>query len=216
MAEQAAYPNGARHGQVVHELGRQIVRGVFAPGQLVPTEEQLVAEFGLGRSALREGVKVLAGKGLIETRTSAGTRVRPRESWNLLDPDVLRWRFAAPVGGQDIAALADFRVAFEPGAARLAAEARTPAGLQQIEAAMAALWATADEPGAFIKADLAFHRAVFPAARKPRVRAPTTRPPRPPPPGCPRPPASATTGRPKRPCARSSRWPGPTRWPGAP
>ncbi len=164
MAEQGAYPHGARHGQVVHELGRQIVRGVFAPGQLVPTEEQLVAEFGLGRSALREGVKVLAGKGLIETRTSAGTRVRPRESWNLLDPDVLRWRFAEPVSGEDIAVLADFRVAFEPGAARLAAESRTPAGLQRIEAAMAALWATADEPAAFIEADLDFHRAVFLAA----------------------------------------------------
>ncbi len=60
----------------------------------MPTEDELVSQFQVGRSALREGVKVLAGKGLLESRTSAGTRVRPRESWNLLDPDVLRWRYA--------------------------------------------------------------------------------------------------------------------------
>ena len=86
----AAYPDQARHAQVVHGLGAQIVRGQLPPGAAVPTEDELVGQFDVGRSALREGVKVLAGKGLLESRTSAGTRVRPRESWNLLDPDVLR------------------------------------------------------------------------------------------------------------------------------
>ena len=73
----AAYPAQARHGQVVHGLGAQIVRGELGPGCPVPTEDELVSQFEVGRSALREGVKVLAGKGLLESRTSAGTRVRP-------------------------------------------------------------------------------------------------------------------------------------------
>ena len=90
----AAYPGQARHAQVVHALGAAIVRGELGPGSPVPTEDELVSRFEVGRSALREGVKVLAGKGLLESRTSAGTRVRPRESWNLLDPDVLRWRYS--------------------------------------------------------------------------------------------------------------------------
>ena len=90
----AAYPGQARHAQVVHALGAAIVRGELGPGSPVPTEDELVGRFEVGRSALREGVKVLAGKGLLESRTSAGTRVRPRESWNLLDPDVLRWRYS--------------------------------------------------------------------------------------------------------------------------
>lgn len=164
------YPGGPRHAQVVHELGAQIVRGELPPDAVIPTEEELVGTFDVGRSALREGVKVLAGKGLLESRTSAGTRVRPRESWNLLDPDVLRWRFAPdlgknpPISDVDIKVLADLRVALEPGAARLAAESSNLVHRAAITSAMADLWATADDPAAFIEADLAFHRAIFAAA----------------------------------------------------
>ncbi|MEU8567800.1 FCD domain-containing protein [Streptomyces pathocidini] len=148
---------------MVQALGARIVRGEMAPGAAVPTEEQLVAEYGVGRSSLREGIKVLAGKGLLESRTSAGTRVRSRESWNLLDPDVLRWRYHPEASDADVAALADLRVALEPGAARLAAESAGPAARREVERAMADLWATVDDPDprAFIEADLAFHRAVF-------------------------------------------------------
>jgi GntR family transcriptional regulator, galactonate operon transcriptional repressor len=160
----AAYPGRARHARVVHGLGARIVRGGLPPGGTVPTEEELGSEFAVGRSALREGVKVLAGKGLLESRTSAGTRVRPRESWNLLDPDVLTWRFAPEPSTADIRVLADLRVALEPGAARLAAESASAAQRSAIAAEMARLWATADDPDAFTEADLAFHRAVFAAA----------------------------------------------------
>lgn len=160
----AAYPAQARHARVVHGLGARIVRGELGPGAPVPTEGELVSQFEVGRSALREGVKVLAGKGLLESRTSAGTRVRPRESWNLLDPDVLRWRYAPDASLADIRILADLRVALEPGAARLAAEAASAAQRAAVAAAMAGLWAAVAEPAAFVDADLAFHRAVFAAA----------------------------------------------------
>ena len=159
----AAYPGQARHAQVVHGLGAAIVRGELGPGAPVPTEDELVGRFEVGRSALREGVKVLAGKGLLESRTSAGTRVRPRESWSLLDPDVLRWRFTPEASPADIRVLADMRVALEPGAARLAAESASAAQRGSVAAAMAQLWATVDAPDAFVGADLAFHRAVFAA-----------------------------------------------------
>jgi DNA-binding FadR family transcriptional regulator len=159
----AAYPGQARHARVVHALGAAIVRGELGPGSPVPTEDELVSRFEVGRSALREGVKVLAGKGLLESRTSAGTRVRPRESWNLLDPDVLRWRYSEDPSPADIRALADLRVALEPGAARLAAESASAAQRGVIAAAMATLWATVESPDEFIAADLAFHRAVFAA-----------------------------------------------------
>ena len=160
----AAYPARARHARVVHGLGARIVRGELKPGSPVPTEDELVSQFDVGRSALREGVKVLAGKGLLESRTSAGTRVRPRGSWNLLDPDVLRWRYAPVASAADIRVLADLRVALEPGAARLAAAAASPAHRAAVAVAMARLWAAADEQAAFAQADLDFHRAVFAAA----------------------------------------------------
>jgi GntR family transcriptional regulator, galactonate operon transcriptional repressor len=158
-----AYPDGARHGRVVHQLGRRIVAGALGPGELLPTETQLVAELGVGRSAVREGVKVLAGKGLLLARTSAGTRVQPRGAWNLLDPDVLRWRYV-PAASGDIRVLADLRVALEPGAARVAAEGADAGAVRRIDEALAALHATVEDPDAFIAADLEFHRAVFAAA----------------------------------------------------
>jgi DNA-binding FadR family transcriptional regulator len=148
----------------VHALGARIVDGSLVPGTPIPIEEQLVNELGVGRSAVREGVKVLAGKGLLETRRSAGTRVRPRESWSLLDADVLSWRFGPDAQPGDIRVLADLRVALEPGAARVAAERADAAAIQRIDEALAALHATADDPDPFIGADLAFHRAVFGAA----------------------------------------------------
>ncbi len=80
-------------GRVVHTLGTRIAGGDLAPGEPLPTEEELVGELGVGRSSLREAMKVLGGKGLVESRTRAGTRVRPREAWHLMDPDVLGWRY---------------------------------------------------------------------------------------------------------------------------
>jgi DNA-binding FadR family transcriptional regulator len=149
---------------VVQTLGARIVSGALAPGTAIPIEEELVGELGVGRSAVREGVKVLAGKGLLETRRSAGTIVRPRESWNLLDADVLAWRFVPEPLPGDIQVLADLRVALEPGAARVAAERADAAAVRRIDEALAALYATADDPEPFIEADLAFHKAVFAAA----------------------------------------------------
>jgi len=155
---------GARHRHVVHALGPQIVSGSLRPGEAVPTEEMLVAEFGVGRSAVRDGVKVLSGKGLLESRTSAGTRVRSRNAWNLLDPDVLRWRYDPSPSPDDIRVLADLRVALEPGAARVAAERADAQAIRRIDEALAALYATVEDADRFIEADLAFHRAVFAAS----------------------------------------------------
>ena len=77
---------------------------------------------------------------------------------------MLRWRYSPAASPDDIRVLADLRVALEPGAARLAAESASAAQRRAVAAAMAELWATVDDPGAFIEADLAFHRAVFVAA----------------------------------------------------
>src|SRR5437762_13173507 len=85
----ATYSGRNRHGQVVHELGRRIVGGTCPPGEALPNEEELCRELGVSRTALRESVKVLAAKGLVESRPRIGTRVRASASWNLLDPDVL-------------------------------------------------------------------------------------------------------------------------------
>src|SRR6516164_5559747 len=81
------YPELSLHGRIVHAIGRRIVSGDLRPGDLLPSEPDL----GASRTVVREAVKVLAAKGLVESRPKTGTRVRPREAWNLLDPDVLAW-----------------------------------------------------------------------------------------------------------------------------
>src|SRR5229473_6570900 len=80
--EPSQYPEQSLHGRVVHAMGRRIVSGDLQPGALLPAELELKAS----RTVVREAIKVLAAKGLVESRPKTGTRVRPTDSWNLLDP----------------------------------------------------------------------------------------------------------------------------------
>src|ERR1700712_583568 len=93
VSANAGYPGGGLHGHLVQSLGVRIVSGRLAPGVALPTEAQLVEEFGSSRSTVREAIKVLTAKGLVVARTKAGTVVQPESNWNLLDPDVLAWRY---------------------------------------------------------------------------------------------------------------------------
>lgn len=67
-------PNAVRnlYGHVMHELGLRIVSGKVQPGDVLPREETLAESLLVSRTALREALKVLSAKGLIESRTHAG------------------------------------------------------------------------------------------------------------------------------------------------
>jgi DNA-binding FadR family transcriptional regulator len=158
------YPLRGQLGRVVHTLGTRIAGGDLAPGEPLPTEEELVGELGVGRSSLREAMKVLGGKGLVESRTRAGTRVRPREAWHLMDPDVLGWRYQTAPTLADLEDLTGLRAALEPGAARLAAGHAAADDIRRIEESLDAMRANVADPESFIEADLAFHAAIFEAS----------------------------------------------------
>ena len=83
--------NSSIRERVTSRLAKQILSGDYKQGALLPTEAQLGAEFKVSRTALREAVRTLAAKGLVESRQRAGTRVLASEDWNRLDTDVLRW-----------------------------------------------------------------------------------------------------------------------------
>jgi len=149
---------------VVDELGLRIVRGEFKPGAALPNEAVLGIEYEVSRSVIREAVKSLSAKGLIESRTRTGIRVRAPMHWNLLDPEVLRWRYSAMPPGQFFREIFEIRGLIEPQAAALAAERATRSEIADILSAYAAMEA-AHEPGSSaISADLRFHRAVLAAA----------------------------------------------------
>src|SRR5690554_2909414 len=77
--------------RMVQELGKAIVCGVYGSGGSLATEAELCEQFGVSRSAVREAVKMLSAKGLVSSRPRQGIRVLPEESWNIFDPDLLKW-----------------------------------------------------------------------------------------------------------------------------
>ena len=114
------YPTRGVHGRLVEQIGRRILGGELAPGAMLPREAELVRELGISRTAVREAIKVLAAKGLVESRQKLGMRVRPERAWNLLDPDVLAWQAASGPSPELIEHLVELRRMIEPAAARLA------------------------------------------------------------------------------------------------
>jgi DNA-binding FadR family transcriptional regulator len=144
-------------------VGSLIAQGSLRPGEVLPNEMALGAKLGVSRTAIREGVKVLASKGLVEVRRKTGTRVRPAAEWNMLDPEVLGWLFSGSGIPPALADLMDVRRVVEPAAARMAAERGTEDDLFRIRLAWVEMeQATGDLPSA-VESDLRFHLAVLEA-----------------------------------------------------
>jgi DNA-binding FadR family transcriptional regulator len=127
---------------------------------VLPREETLASSLQVSRTALREALKVLSAKGLIESRAGVGARVLQERYWNQLDADVLAWRCASMPTDDFVDKLVEMREIIEPAAAAAAASHRTPAQLAAIEAAFALMDASAtlDE---WAHADLVFHEALL-------------------------------------------------------
>jgi DNA-binding FadR family transcriptional regulator len=149
------------HGQVAHEIGQRILRGDFVPGAVLPNEAAFSIELKISRTALREAIKVLAAKGLVESRPKTGTRVRPRDQWNMLDPDVLAWSFSVGDTERHALNLTELRRILEPAAAALAAERAGPEDIARITEAYDQMAAAGEDVEAAIGPDLRFHQAIL-------------------------------------------------------
>jgi len=155
----------AIHNMVAHDLGLAISSGRLQPGNAIPGEEKFSAENGISRSAYREAVKLLAGKGLVQSRPRSGTRVSPREQWNMLDLDVLAWMFEGGPGANFVNGIFELRAIVEPEAAALAAERRTARELVSMGHALEEMqrWGLRTQEGR--AADERFHKLVLHATR---------------------------------------------------
>ena len=163
MVGAGRFPRRSLHGRVAHEIGLRILGGDLAPGALLPSEAVLGGQLNVSRTSLREGIKLLAAKGLIESRPKTGTRVRGRDQWNMLDRDVLGWRLEALPTETIVEDLFEVRRMIEPAAAALAAERGTPEELAGIKSAYEAMEAAGDDPVAVTEPDLWFHRGILAA-----------------------------------------------------
>ena len=88
-------PGSRVHSELAAGIGRRILDGSYPPGSLLPNEAEWGQMFGASRTAVREAIRTLNGKGLLVSRPKIGSRVEPRERWNLLDRDVMAWHRAA-------------------------------------------------------------------------------------------------------------------------
>ena len=153
------------HGTIAHDLGVAIVSGARQPGEILGGEIEVSAALGVSRTAYREAIRILSAKGLVESRPKAGTRVLPREHWNMLDPDVLAWSFEGEPDTQFILDLFELRAVVEPAAASLAAQRRVAGDVETMRAALADMGRHTLAAAEGRAADQLFHHAILKAAR---------------------------------------------------
>ncbi|WP_168197494.1 FadR/GntR family transcriptional regulator [Pantoea sp. SO10] len=151
--------------QLVEDLGRQIIDGRLQPGELLPNETQLLENYGVSRTVLREALQILISKGMLDSRQRKGTTVRPKISWQQLDPQFLDWHHTMAGGAETLAQLMEVRRIVEPPAAALAATRASDEEKSGIQAAYERMFAAKGNVEQFIRADLEFHTAILQASQ---------------------------------------------------
>ena len=153
------------HAHVVDVLVRAIVSGELAPGSLLPTEPEMSAQFGVSRAVVREALRVLGAKGLIDVRHGSGTRATPPDRWDTLDPVVLAELRGRGPGAVVLRDLLEARTIIECEVAALAAVRADVAERAALSDALAVMRSALDNPPRFVTGDSAFHLTLLRAAR---------------------------------------------------
>jgi DNA-binding FadR family transcriptional regulator len=163
MAPRKRQTSGTLGARIAAELGRRITSGSIAPGATLPTEEELCKSLKVSRTTLREAIKKLHGKGLVEVGPRHGTRVLLEERWNQLDADILSWRIEAGLDDELIDQFYQLRHCFEPYACELAAKHADEEDRRRIREAFNGMCGEAAYEGALVDPDLEFHMAIIAA-----------------------------------------------------
>ena len=157
------------HQQVADQLIEQIVNGDPPAGELLPSEPQLKAQFGVSRTVMREALMLLESKGLISIEHGRGNRVLPRASWSIFDPAVIRAIRDANGMTEIFEDLLETRRMFETEAAALAAR-RGTGEVDRLTTCVKAMETTLDDPVAYFRYDLEFHTLLLEAAHNQVLR----------------------------------------------
>jgi DNA-binding FadR family transcriptional regulator len=159
------------HDLVAHGLGQSIISGRFPAGSILPGDADLMELFGVSRTALREALKTLAAKGLIESKTKVGTRVLDRNYWNMFDANILEWQLEIGVDNRFLCWLFEIRQTLEPLACAAAALRRTPDQLGMMRRALKAMYDCETNRQGFTKADLDLHQTILAATGNPFLQS---------------------------------------------
>ena len=161
-------PTDNLHAKVTRALALRVIEGDRASTPVIfPNEAGLCEQLGVSRSILREAVKVLVDKGMLEVKPRSGTRSRTRTEWNLLDPDILAWQSELEPDPRFLRDLCEVRLAIEPIAAGFAALRATTEEIEEIRMCLERREAHlgSSEIEQAVDLDLQFQAAVIAACR---------------------------------------------------
>jgi len=153
--------------QVVEHVRREIEAGRLGPGDRLPPERELALKMGVSRPSLRSGLRTLQAMGIITSRRGAGTFIV--EGPPHLGKAPLE--FLAALHGFTLDQMYEARRMLEVGSAGLAAERATGEHMVGMADELTGMFATLDDPQAFLRHDLGFHRAVAAGSGNPIVAA---------------------------------------------
>lgn len=159
------------HVFVINVIGARIISGKFPVGSLLPNDADMMSEFGVSRTVLREALKTLEAKGLVEARPKVGTRVSPRRRWNLFDAQVLLWHLEAGPDRPFLDALFETRQIVGASIVGLAARRRTSDHLRLLYYWLEQMQQAAGEDELRTLAAFELHRGLADASGNPFHRA---------------------------------------------
>lgn len=148
--------------RLAESIGRRILIGDPAPGEILPGEVELGEMYGVSRTAVREAIKMLAAKGMVLPRPRIGTRVMPKKNWNYLDQDLLAW-LDFDTDSQLIVEYQKVRLTLEPEAAALAAIHATAEDRLEFAQLMQQMHQMKDnfDQDRWVEIDTRFHQLVY-------------------------------------------------------
>jgi GntR family transcriptional regulator, transcriptional repressor for pyruvate dehydrogenase complex len=152
--------------QIVQQIEDSILKGALKPGDQLPAERDLAVKFGVSRTAVREAVKALREKGLVEAYSGRGTFITNGTSQAIRQSLDLMMKIGQTDGSPF---LVEVREIFEPGIAALAATRAEEQHLSAMREAYNVMEQSRRNPDAFIEADLDFHLALAEAAGNPII-----------------------------------------------
>ena len=152
--------------QILQQIEDAILKGTLKPGDQLPAERELAQQFGVSRTAVREAVKALREKGLVEAYSGRGTFVTDGTSQAVRQSLDLMMKIGQPEGSTH---LAEVRAILEPEIAALAAIRAEEQDIAAMREAVAVMDRARSDGDAFIEADLDFHLSLAEAAANPLI-----------------------------------------------
>lgn len=159
------------HTFVINEIGHAIVTGAFSIGSVLASDAVMMEQYGVSRTVLREALKTLEAKGLVEARPKVGTRVSPRSRWNFFDPQVLAWHYHAAPDPEFYQSLFRIRGALEAPMIALASRHRTAEHVRLLKYWCHQMETAGDSIEQFGLACLEVHGVIAESGRDPLLRS---------------------------------------------